>query len=327
MKWPKWIGIGCLLFAPFLWGQSYMASPSGGGSNGDDLARKYAEEMAAVERGRMLYQRACEACHGANGDGKGPAAEALNPRPRDFTTGKFKFRSTPAGELPTDQDLYNTIANGVPRTFMPAWKGLMTEQNIWDLVAYIKTFSEGFRKRGPGQPIPMPEEVPPATEESIFEGEQVYKIMECWSCHGAKGNGKGPSAGDLQDDWGQKIKPFNFSVGRYKSGEGALAIYKAVNTGLDGTPMPSYREDFLYPRDAFEDLSNLEEVYPQSEIDELREYLNTIPTEAQLEAMSEKEQEKLAEKRRWALVHYVQSLSRKGSLLRTLFFDNTDETQ
>ncbi|RMF57488.1 MAG: hypothetical protein D6748_11045 [Calditrichaeota bacterium] len=323
MKWLKWIGLLCVFFGSSLSGQSYMSAAT----DDDALARKYAQEIASIERGRLVYQQACEACHGANGDGNGPYAEALNPRPRDFTSGQYKFRSTPGGSLPTDNDLYNTVANGVPRTFMPPWKNLLSEENIRDVVAYIKTFSPLFREREPETPIVIASEPPPATEESIFEGEQVYKIMECWSCHGAKGHGDGPSAGELEDDWGHKIKPFNFAIGRYKSGEGPRAIYKAINTGLDGTPMPSYREDYLYPRDAFDDLSNLEEVYPQSEIDELRQYLDTIPTEAQLEEMSEEEQESLAEKRRWALVHYVQSLSQKGSLLRTLFFDNTDETQ
>lgn len=311
----------CIFVASFLLAQSPQGS-----TDASESARSYAEELASVARGERIYARACEACHGANGDGNGPAAAALNPRPRDFTQGMYKFRSTPGGTLPTRADLFRSVSEGIPRTFMPAWKNLLSEQDIRDVVAYIESFSEQFQKWGAGTPISIPEP-PEATEERVFEGEQVYKIMECWSCHGANGKGNGPSASDLTDDWGYPIKPFDFTTGKYKSGSTAVDIYRTINTGLNGTPMPAYREDFLFPKEAFEDLANLQEVYSSAEIEELQEYAGSVPTEEEIEAMTDEQREALAEQRRWSLVYYLQSLSRKGGLFYTLFIENTDETK
>ena len=64
---------------------------------------------AQRESGKALYTKYCAQCHGENGDGEGYATVHLLPKPRDFTTGKFKIRSTPTGALPTHQDLVNII--------------------------------------------------------------------------------------------------------------------------------------------------------------------------------------------------------------------------
>src|SRR5438874_204311 len=66
-----------------------------------------------VARGEEEYAEHCIGCHGAKGDGNGLAATFLFPRPRDFTIGAFKFRSTPSGSLPTDGDLFRTVTRGV----------------------------------------------------------------------------------------------------------------------------------------------------------------------------------------------------------------------
>src|SRR4051812_9412553 len=61
-----------------------------------------------------LYQARCAVCHGVAGQGDGPAAALLTPAPRDFTTGVYKFRSTPSGTLPTEADVLRTITRGLP---------------------------------------------------------------------------------------------------------------------------------------------------------------------------------------------------------------------
>ncbi|HYS80841.1 MAG TPA: c-type cytochrome, partial [Anaeromyxobacteraceae bacterium] len=78
-------------------------------------------DPAAAERGRSVFNRYCISCHGVDGDGRGPTADWIDPRPRILTSGTFKFRSTPSGKLPTDADLYRTITNGLHHTFMPRW--------------------------------------------------------------------------------------------------------------------------------------------------------------------------------------------------------------
>ncbi|MDC4225893.1 MAG: c-type cytochrome [Candidatus Manganitrophus sp.] len=75
------------------------------------------------EIGKRVYARRCVGCHGEKGDGNGPSARFFVPKPRDFTRGIFKFRSTGGEEntLPLDADLYRTVTHGLWGTAMPAW--------------------------------------------------------------------------------------------------------------------------------------------------------------------------------------------------------------
>src|SRR5215470_2500777 len=84
-----------------------------------------------------LYERHCAFCHGAEGRGDGPAAGRLPTPPADFTSGNFKLRSTPSGEMPTDADLIGTITRGVPGTGMPSFAALSAEERN-RLVASVK---------------------------------------------------------------------------------------------------------------------------------------------------------------------------------------------
>ena len=72
--------------------------------------------------GAVIYQERCAFCHGDQGDGNGPVAQYLDPRPRDFTAGQFKFRTTASGELPLRQDVIDIVKAGVRGTAMPRWK-------------------------------------------------------------------------------------------------------------------------------------------------------------------------------------------------------------
>ncbi|MFQ5916101.1 MAG: c-type cytochrome, partial [Nitrospinota bacterium] len=196
-----------------------------------------------VERGKAVYLRACAVCHGEEGDGRGPLADGLNPKPRDFTSGMFKFRSTPSSSLPTDFDIFRTITKGVLGTSMPAWSSLPYEDR-WSLVHFIKTLSEDFEEEDPEEPIVIPDP-PPPTAELVEQGRQIYMDVECNSCHGDEGGGDGPSASDLKDEWGDPIRPFNFMSGLSpKGGSAPRDVYRAVMTGLQGTPMPDFGEVF-----------------------------------------------------------------------------------
>lgn len=87
-----------------------------------------------------LYREHCAHCHGISGNGAGPSAAFLNPYPRDFRYGKFKFKSTPLRKAPTDHDLERTLRNGIPGTAMPSFKTLPDEE-IRALVDYVKYLS------------------------------------------------------------------------------------------------------------------------------------------------------------------------------------------
>src|SRR5512139_4137704 len=74
-----------------------------------------------LQAAKVLYDTHCAACHGAAGDGTGPASVWLFPRPRDFSAGLFKLKSTPGTALPTDEDLLSTVTRGMPGSSMPSF--------------------------------------------------------------------------------------------------------------------------------------------------------------------------------------------------------------
>ena len=202
-----------------------------------------------VKRGKALYERYCIFCHGKYGDGRGESAPFLDPKPRDFTTGVYKFRTTPSGELPTDEDLLRIITMGMPGTAMDHF-GDLPEPDRRALVAYVKTFSSRFARESSREPIPFP--LPrAATPEAVIRGRSVYDRMQCAACHGEKGRGNGPMAGELIDASDQPIRPADLANHRRKSGAGPVAVYRTVMTGLDGTPMPSYG-DSLSPEEGWD---------------------------------------------------------------------------
>src|SRR5258707_10377739 len=87
--------------------------------------------------GKELYNGRCTICHGAEGKGDGVAAALLHPRPRDFNSGKYKFRSTESGGIPTDQDLERTIRSGLHSTAMPDWKDFISGDSLNAIVQYV----------------------------------------------------------------------------------------------------------------------------------------------------------------------------------------------
>jgi cytochrome c oxidase cbb3-type subunit 2 len=196
-----------------------------------------AQETTAT--GRQIYVKYCAECHGETGKGDGSKAP-VNPRPRDFTSGKFKFRSTPSGSLPMDDDLLRTITVGVPGTEMRGWDSI-PEPERREVVQHIKSFSDAWKNKALAAPIKLSS--PPSylkSEASIAKGQEWYREAECFKCHGENGEGDGPDADKMKDDWGQPIKPADFTAGRFKSGPSPLDLYRTIATGIGGTPMPSF---------------------------------------------------------------------------------------
>jgi cytochrome c oxidase cbb3-type subunit 2 len=193
-----------------------------------------------VARGKEEYEDHCIGCHGAKGDGNGLAATFLFPRPRDFTIGAFKFRSTPSGSLPTDGDLFRTVTRGVRWTAMPTWHELPDKTRL-ALITYIKTFSPRWKEEKPEPPL-LIKTPPVATPEVLARGKQLYVKAKCWECHGDAGRGDGPSADQLKDDLRFPIRPADFTKGQFKGGSHVTDIYRTMTLGLDGTPMPSFAD-------------------------------------------------------------------------------------
>lgn len=87
-------------------------------------------------KGRGLYREHCVHCHGISGDGAGPTAAFLNPYPRDFRLGVFKFKSTEGAEKPTREDLRRTLTQGIPGTSMSSFH-LLDEEEMEALIDYV----------------------------------------------------------------------------------------------------------------------------------------------------------------------------------------------
>jgi mono/diheme cytochrome c family protein len=194
------------------------------------------------ESGKQLYLKYCSQCHGEKGDGEGYAAVHLRPRPRNFTSGKFKIRTTPNGALPTHQDLVNIIRRGMPYTSMPAWPDFSDSQ-VSDIAYFLTTFSPQFSSaENVPQPIQLPS-APRSSKESIETGQKLFVDNGCVKCHGTLGRGDGPSAPTLKDDWGHAIRPADLAQSwTFRGGSSREDIFRTMSTGLNGTPMPSFAD-------------------------------------------------------------------------------------
>ena len=203
-----------------------------------------------IEAGKAVYFRKCVWCHGPDGAGDGASAIRLATKPRNFNQGTFKIRHTASGELPTDEDLFNTVTHGLPGSVMPPWGEILSEQERRQVVAFVKTELVKDRKFDDpdetmnvidyGKPIP-------SSEESIKKGQEIFMTKaKCVECHGVEGRGNGNLT--QRDDWGFPIfpadltKPWNLR-GNRRDPYNPKNIFREVSTGLNGTPMPSFKDE------------------------------------------------------------------------------------
>ncbi len=220
-------------------------------------------EASLLNEGQQAYTQYCAGCHGESGDGNGPAAGFLNPRPRNFQVASFKFSSTRAGSLPTDDDLKRTIRHGLRGSAMPDWP-LLSEHTIEALIAHIKTFSPKWEERRPAPRIPFVNDpYRTVADKSAAErrGEAIYHgYAACWSCHPAYVSESKMNeylrAVDLPER--SAFRPnLNASEGKV-SGEGELVyppdflrdfvragmtvddLYRSIAAGITGTAMPTW---------------------------------------------------------------------------------------
>lgn len=187
-----------------------------------------------------LYNTHCLRCHGAEGNGKGPAYTNLRPWPRNFQKGEFKFRSTPLGTLPTLEDLEKSISKGILRSSMPPFETFLSKEEIRTLAQYILDLSgRSGKKIGTRVSLPTFRRVP----EDLTEGKKAYRRLGCVQCHGEQGQGLGPAAGNTRDDNGWWIQPTDLTDKlTYGGGSGAENIYLHLKTGLGASSMPHYGE-------------------------------------------------------------------------------------
>ncbi|MCL6502097.1 MAG: cytochrome c [Pirellulales bacterium] len=225
--------------------------------------------------GARVYQRQCAACHGMTGDGAGPVAEIMNPRPRDYRKGVFKFISTPYGSKPLRDDLVRTIRVGVRGTSMPSFH-LLPDAELQAVVDYVLALTHRgelelrlaieAENEGEIDPEILPDLVaevlepwqaartqvivppiaePPYTRDSVYLGKQAFLTEKagCFKCHGADGTGRtSENEQGFVDTWGQRTKAADLTSGLFRGGAEPVDIYRRIAGGVNGTPMPSYHQ-------------------------------------------------------------------------------------
>ncbi len=194
--------------------------------------------------GRYVYERNCLVCHGRWGDGDGELSKGMIPKPRKFSAGIFKYRSTPAGFLPTDDDLIRTVRGGRANTSMPYFTQL-TGREVRAVVEFIKFFSSKWRRPEnysdsvplPALPVWLAKEADTAAHAA--KGKAIFALA-CAACHGEHADGKGPAVAELNDSWGDPAKPADLRTPALRNGRSPSDIFRVLTLGIDGTPMASF---------------------------------------------------------------------------------------
>ena len=228
-----------------------------------------------VQRGREVYTAQCAGCHGTTGDGNGPAGAHLNPPPRDYRNGAFKFTSTPRGSKPRHEDLRRILRYGAKGTSMPAFR-FLSEEDTEAVIAYVKVLTsrgqleidlireatDELDEDGDFDPEVVAEYVqdiagswdraeeelvravtvnPPRTPDTILDGAAAFAELYCVKCHGPDARGS-KSADVGQDIWGRTAYPANLAMGMLHGGRRPIDIYRRIYSGINGTPMPSSKD-------------------------------------------------------------------------------------
>jgi len=177
--------------------------------------------ISAYERGKALYQQHCVVCHGSDGRADTSVGHLLRPRPRNFADPIEMARLT------VDR-IYRSIKEGRPGTAMAAWKQVLTETEIGDLIDYIHSLSAA------GRAVPMS-----AERLSLEVGRRIYE-RECAYCHGLDGRADTKVAKVLNPpprDFADPIAMARLDDGR---------VYMAIYRGRPGTAMGG-RGELLTP--------------------------------------------------------------------------------
>ncbi len=225
---------------------------------------------ADLAHGQAVYQERCVQCHGVSGDGAGPAAQYMYPKPRDYRRGLYKFTSTPYGSRPLRDDLVRTVRQGIRGTSMPNFN-LLPERDVQAVVDYVVMLSrrgeleqmlvdtaDSEEEIDPDmvkddlvpavisrwteaetqevRPLSLP---PKFTMEHVQRGKQAFLTKGCSKCHGE--DGRGQTADNRGNDaWGHPTRAADLTAGVLHGGTRPVDIYRRIYSGINGTPMPSF---------------------------------------------------------------------------------------
>ena len=216
--------------------------------------------------GWPTYVKHCSSCHGEEGDGQGVGARFLDPPPRDFGFGRFRFIST-ENAAPSGKDLFEVIGAGLAGTSMLPFAHL-GEDDVWRLVDVVLAFrNRGIAKslkaaglEGPAfasaferrtKPIlpPDAEDEPPETYESAAKGLLHYRA-HCAKCHGV--DGRGVVDPTMKSEEGHADPATDLTRGVYKQSPLKKNWFARIRLGLPGSAMPALPKETLDDRGVWE---------------------------------------------------------------------------
>ncbi len=250
---------------------------------------------ATLARGSQVYRQQCLHCHGLNGDGRGPTAPWVQPHPRDYRQGAFKFTSSGQDEgrrKPRRDDLLRTVREGIEGTSMPSFR-LLPDDDIDAVIAYVVhlsvrgegefqflrselkgqggntledylAFVAGNWKDAQGSTIMTGTAPPPAMNTPEFEAsvKRGYALFTqqgaagCISCH----TDFGRQSVYKYDEWGTITRPVDLTVGVYRGGRRPVDLFWRVHSGIRGTGMTAFGAQLQPPQ--IWDIVNFLEILP-----------------------------------------------------------------
>ena len=182
--------------------------------------------------GRTTFYRMCVTCHGMDGKGQTNISQFLTAKPSDFTISDFRYGQT-------DRELFTLIQSGTDNG-MIGFKETLEEDQIWQLVYYIRSFGSERSEDVVVEADPVLENPIESSNASVLRGKQLYARF-CVKCHGA--NGKG----DTEMREFLKTKPSDLSNGRWTFGSLDGEIFKVIKEGTD-SDMESFADRLVDER-------------------------------------------------------------------------------
>jgi mono/diheme cytochrome c family protein len=227
--------------------------------------------------GSSIYRQQCLHCHGLTGDGRGPTGPWVNPHPRDYRQGVFKFTSSKQDEgqrKPRKEDLIRTITEGIEGTSMPSFR-LLPDDQIDALASYVihlslrgetefyvlrsaleETLDAGVpaaveeslkifadRWRDAQQSLIQPEPPPASSSEefraSVVRGWDLFRKQGDAGCISCHMD-YGRQSAFKYDYWGTIVRPADVTTGVYRGGRRPIDLFWRIHSGINGTGMTAF---------------------------------------------------------------------------------------
>lgn len=270
----------------------------------DEAKKALRLDDATLAQGSIVYRHQCLHCHGLTGNGQGPTGPWVNPHPRDFRPGRYKFTSTAQGEgerKARREDLLRTLREGIEGASMPSFR-LLSDPDLEAVASYVIHLSMRGEveyiwmdayKRTDGdlgdvtpeavlelitarwmqaqtdviQPGPYTITKPEERKASAQRGHKLFASQGdagCISCH----TDYGRLSPWKYDAWGTMVKPTNLTRGIYRGGRRPVDLYYRIHSGVNGAGMTAFGKN-LQPNQIW-DIVNFLQVLPYPKM--LEEY-------------------------------------------------------